>query len=167
MANNENLKKGELTQFRSGEEAARRGRAGGKASGAARRRKADFRKTLNALLTAEIDSPEWTPLLQTLGVDSTLEAAVNMAMIKQALLGDVKAYMAIKDVLGQTSKSDTDLEEQQLRMAATRAKMGADVEEEREDDGFLDALNGSASDDWTPEELKGEDGDDEEETSDI
>lgn len=90
-----------------------------------------------------------------------------MAMIKQALLGDVKAYMAIKDVLGQTSKSDTDLEEQQLRMAAARAKMGADVEEEREDDGFLDALNGSASDDWTLEELKGEDGDDEEETSDI
>ena len=90
-----------------------------------------------------------------------------MAMIKQALLGDVKAYMAIKDVLGQTSKSDTNLEEQQLRMAAARAKMGADVEEEREDDGFLDALNGSAPDDWTPEELKGEDGDDEEETSDI
>ena len=45
--------------------------------------------------------------------------------------------------------------------------MGADVEEEREDDGFLDALNGSASDDWTPEELKGEDDDDEEETADI
>lgn len=152
---------------RSKDEARECGRKGGKASGAARRRKADFRKTLNALLTAEIDSPEWTPLLQALGVDSTLEAAVNMAMIKQALLGDVKAYMAIKDVLGQTSKSDTDLEEQKLRMAAARAKMGADVEEEREDDGFLDALNGSASDDWTPEELKGEDDDDEEETADI
>lgn len=152
---------------RSKDEARECGRKGGKASGAARRRKADFRKTLNALLTAEIDSPEWTPLLQALGVDSTLEAAVNMAMIKQALLGDVKAYMAIKDVLGQTSKSDTDLEEQKLRMAAARAKMGADVEEEREDDGFLDALNGSASDDWTQEELKGEDDDDEEETADI
>lgn len=32
---------------------------GGKASGKARRRKADFRKKLNMLLTAEIDSEEW------------------------------------------------------------------------------------------------------------
>lgn len=47
-----------------------------------------------------------------------------MAMIKEALAGNVKAYVAIKDVLGQTSKSDTDLEEQQLRMAATKSKLG-------------------------------------------
>ena len=30
----------------------------GRASGESRRRKADFRKTLNMLLTAEIDNPE-------------------------------------------------------------------------------------------------------------
>lgn len=167
MANDENLKKGELTQFRSGEEAARRGRAGGKASGAARRRKADFRRTLNALLTTEIDSPEWTPILKAMGLDSTLESAVNMAMIKEALAGNVKAYVAIKDVLGQTSKSDTDLEEQQLRMAATKSKLGTDVEEEPEDDGFLDALNESAADDWDRGAMEGEDGDDEEKTTDI
>ena len=166
MANDENLKKGELTQFRSGEEAARRGRAGGKASGEARRRKADFRRTLNALLTTEIDNPEWTPILKAMGLDSTLESAVNMAMIKEALAGNVKAYVAIKDVLGQTSKSDTDLEEQQLRMAATKSKLGADVEDEPEDDGFLDALNESATDDWDPGAMEGEDGDDEE-TTDI
>ena len=134
---------------------------GGKASGAVRRKKADFRRTLNALLTAEIDNTEWTPLLQALGVDSTLEAAVNMAMIKEALMGNVKAYTAIKDVLGQTSKSEEDLEEQKLRMAATKAKMGVNEEEEPEDDGFLDALNDSAENDW-------EDGDDEEqEESDL
>ena len=166
MANDENLKKGELTQFRSGEEAARRGRAGGKASGEARRRKADFRRTLNTLLTTEIDSTEWTPILKAMGLDSTLESAVNMAMIKEALAGNVKAYVAIKDVLGQTSKSDTDLEEQQLRMAATKSKLGTDVEEEPEDDGFLDALNESATDDWDPGAME-EDGDDEEETTDI
>ena len=162
MANNENLK-----PVRTKSEASERGRAGGKASGEARRRKADFRRTLNALLTTEIDNPEWTPILKAMGLDSTLESAVNMAMIKEALAGNVKAYMAIKDVLGQTSKSDTDLEEQQLRMAATRAKMGTDVEEEAEDDGFLDALNESAAADWDPGALEGEDGDDEEETADI
>lgn len=157
MANNENLIP--FTSNQSREEAVRNGRKGGKASGEARRKKANFRKTLNALLTAEIDNTEWTPLLQALGVDSTLEAAVNMAMIKEALMGNVKAYTAIKDVLGQTSKSDTDLEEQQLRMAATRAKMGV------EDDGFLDALNETAADDWSDDESL--EVDDEEETSDI
>ncbi|MDD2960398.1 MAG: PBSX family phage terminase large subunit, partial [Lachnospiraceae bacterium] len=69
--------------------------AGGKASGEARRRKADFRRTLNLLLTAKIDSPEWTPVLEALGLDSTLEAALNMAMIKEGLAGNVKAYEAI------------------------------------------------------------------------
>ena len=162
MANNENLK-----PVRTKSEARERGRAGGKASGAARRRKADFRRTLNALLTTEIDNLEWTPILNALGLDSTLESAVNMAMIKEALAGNVKAYVAIKDVLGQTSKSDTDLEEQQLRMAANKSKLGTDVEDEPEDDGFLDALNESAADDWNREAMEEEDGDDEEETADI
>ena len=54
---------------------------GGKASGKARRRKADFRKTLNMLLTAEIDNEEWKPILEALGVECTLESALNMAMI--------------------------------------------------------------------------------------
>ena len=41
------------------------------------------------------------------------------------------------------------------------------MEEEPEDDGFLDALNESATDDWDPGAMEGEDGDDEEETTDI
>ena len=145
MANNENLIR------LSPSEAREYGRRGGKASGESRRKKADFRKTMNALLTAEIDSEEWTPLLESLGMDSTLEAAVNAAMIREALSGNVKAYLAIKDVLGQTSKSDTDLEEQRLRMDAAKAKMGVEDEEEQ-DDGFLDALKGTVEEDWTEEE---------------
>ncbi len=117
MANNENLK-----PIRSKSEARELGRKGGKASGEARRRKADFRKTLNLLLTAEIDSPEWTPILETLGLDSTLESAVNAAMIKEALAGDVKAYTAIRDTLGQTTKSDTDLEEQLAKVNLMKAQ---------------------------------------------
>ena len=122
--------------------------AGGKASGESRRKKADFRKTLNALLTAEIDNPEWSPLLESLGLDNTVESAVNAAMIKEALMGNVKAYEAIAKYSGQSEKTDTDQEEQSLRMAASKAKMGVDDGEEAEDDGFLDALNGSADTDW-------------------
>lgn len=106
---------------------------GGKASGAARRRKADFRKTLNLLLTAEIDSPEWTPLLQAMGLDNTLESAVNMAMIKEALAGNVKAYEAIAKYSGQGTGTDADLEEQRIR--TDRAKRARDQEVGNTDGG--------------------------------
>lgn len=160
MANNGNLRR------LSPSEAREYGRRGGKASGESRRRKADFRKTLNALLTAEIDNPEWTPLLEALGLDSTLESAVNAAIIREALAGDVKAYIAIRDTLGQTTKSEADLEEQKIRTAAAKAKTGQNVEEELEDDGFLQAFN-DAADDWSDFVEEAEDADDEEETTDI
>ena len=42
-------------------------------------------------------------------------------------------------------------EEQRLRIATAKAKMG-DTEEVVEDDGFLDALNSSATDDWADDD---------------
>lgn len=162
MANNENLRR------LSPSEAREYGRRGGKASGAARRRKADFRKTLNLLLTAEIDSPEWTPFLESLGLDSTLESAVNAAIIREALAGNVKAYIAIRDTLGQTTKSEEDLEEQKVRTAAAKARGGQDDMEEEQDDGFLDALKETVEDDWAGAVMsENEEGEDEEETTGI
>lgn len=158
MANNENLVP---MNKRSLSEAREWGKKGGKASGAARRKKADFRKALNALLTAEIDSDEWTPFLESLGLDSTVEAAVNAAMIREALSGNVKAYIAIRDTLGQTTKSEEDLEEQKVRTEAVKARTGQLEDEEEElDDGFLDALQNSG--DW-----EGWKQEDEEENPDI
>lgn len=149
---------------RSKDEARKFGARGGKASGEARRKKADFRNTLNIILTSEVDIPEWTPILEALGLENTLETVINAAMVREAMCGNVKAYMAIKDVLGQTSKSEEDLEEQKVRMSSVKAKMGVDDEGESEDDGFLDALRGSAKDDWA--EDGGGDGN-EEETANI
>ena len=114
MANNENLK-----PVRTKSEARERGRNGGKKSGEARRRKADFRRTLNMLLTAEIDSSEWTPFLESLGLDSTLESAVNAAMIREALSGNVKAYEAIAKYSGQSPEPD---ENRRNREADTELK---------------------------------------------
>lgn len=132
---------------------------GGKASGEARRRKADFRKTLNLLLTAKIDSPEWTPLLEALGLDSTLESAVNAAMIREALNGNVKAYEAIARYSGQSDRTEADHEEQRARVEkeqaqteAIRKKSELNEADEIEDDGFMDALNGNTSEDWADEE---------------
>lgn len=104
---------------------------GGKASGKARRRKADFRKTLNMLLTAEIDSEEWTPVLEALGVECTLESALNMAMIKEGLSGNVKAYEAIAKYSGQSGQTIADDEEQKIR--TDRAKRARDLEVGTED----------------------------------
>lgn len=148
---------------RSVEEAREFGRKGGKASGEARRRKANFRKELNDLLTTEVNNPEWSPVLEALGLDNTLGMVMHAAMIKEALKGNVKAYEAIAKYSGQSEKTDTDQEEQNLRMAASKAKMGFDDEEEVEDDGFLDALNGSSGTDWED----WEENEDEEEETDI
>lgn len=142
---------------------------GGKASGKVRRKKADFRKTLNLLLTAKIDNPEWSPTLEALGLESTLEAAVNAAMIKKALAGDVKAYEAIAKYAGQTDKTDADLAEQQIR--TDRAKRARDQELGDTDNSdsiqsFLKAVRpaGEGLDALFEE---GDDAEETEETSDI
>lgn len=140
------------------------GRKGGTASGETRRRKAAMRDTMNRLLTMKAEVEGLSDILRADGGESTYEEIITMAMIEKAMRGDVKAYLAIKDVLGQTSKSDVDLEEQQLRMAATKANMGVD-DEEQEDDGFLEALKGSVENDWADEE--GWSDEDEEETTDF
>ena len=122
-------------------EAREYGRRGGKASGEARRRKADFRKTLNMLLTAEIDSEEWKPVLEALGVECTLESALNMAMIKEGLSGNVKAYDAIARYSGQSRQTDADLEEQVAKiqlMRAQKEKVQKVDSEDSEDDGAKD-----------------------------
>ena len=81
MANYENIK--DANSNRTPNERRELARIAGIASGKARKRQADFRKTLNMLLTAEIDSEEWRPALEALGVECTLESALNIAMIKE------------------------------------------------------------------------------------
>ena len=121
VANEKNLK-----PVRTKSEARERGRNGGKASGEARRRKADFRKTLNMLLTAEIENEEYKPILEALGVECTLESALNMAMIKEGLSRNVKAYEAIAKYAGQSNQTERDDEEQKIR--TDRAKRARDME---------------------------------------
>ena len=115
MANNENLIR------LSPSEARENGRKGGKASGEARRRKAAMRDTMNRLLTMKVEVEGLSDILRADGGESTYEEIITMAMIEKAMRGDVKAFMDIKDVLGQTSKSETDLEEQKIRMEQLKA----------------------------------------------
>lgn len=111
----------------------------GKASGEVRRRKADFRKTLNMLLTAKVDSPEWEPVLNSLGVDCTLESALLMAQIKKAVNGDTKAAAFVAKYSGQSDKADEDIKNRdadtELKMARKQSVTG-----ENETDEALDKL---------------------------
>lgn len=112
----------------------------GKASGEARRRKANFRNTLNLLLSAKIDSEEWEPVLSALGMECTLESALNMAMIKEGLSGNVRAYEAIAKYSGQSDKDDRDIQNKEADTELKQARKQA-VTGENETDEALDKLD--------------------------
>ncbi len=129
-----------LKPVRTKSEARERGRAGGKASGRARRRKADFRKTLNMLLTAEIDSEEYKPLLESLGVECTLESALLMAQIKEAMLGNTKAAYFVAQYAGQSEKPAEDIRNREADTELKKARKQA-VTGENETEEALDKLD--------------------------
>ena len=161
MAGYENIK--DANSNRTPEERRELARIAGKASGAARRRTANFRRTLNMLLTAEIESLEYTPMLEALGVDSTLESAMLMAQIKAAMQGGTKAAYFVAQYAGQSGQTDADLEEQKIR--TDRAKRARDQEVGSADGGddniqsFLRAMRPTQEDLddlFTDEEAEGD-----------
>ena len=142
--------------------------AGGKASGEARRRKANFRRTINQLLTVPIDDPTWAPILQSMGIDPTLESAVVMAMVMETLKGGLSGVKAA-DWLGKYSGQDTMTKGQKKKAEKEAEKTIAQIEyikaktdeakakteggeagpDTKADDGLIDALTGTAADDWS------------------
>lgn len=112
----------------------------GQASGKARRRKADFRKTLNLLLTAEIDNEEWKPVLESLGVECTLESALLMAQIKMALAGDTQAAKFVAQYSGQSGRAEEDIENRKADTELIKARKEA-ITGENENDEALDRLD--------------------------
>ena len=115
-------------------------RKAGQASGRARRRKADFRKTLNLLLTSEIDNKEWKPILESLGVECTLESALLMAQIKEAINGNTKAAYFVAQYAGQSDKADEDVRNRDADTELKQARKQA-VTGENETDEALDKLD--------------------------
>lgn len=112
----------------------------GKASGESRRRKANFRKTLNMLLTAEIDSEEWKPVLESLGVECTLESALLMAQIKEAMQGNTKAAYFVAQYAGQSEKPEEDIRNREANTELKQARKQA-VTGENETEEALDKLD--------------------------
>lgn len=138
MAGYENIR--DVNDNRTPEERRELAKKAGKASGQARRRKADFRKTLNLLLTAEIDNEEWKPVLESLGVECTLESALLMAQIKMALAGDTQAAKFVAQYSGQSARAEEDLENKKADTELIKARKEA-ITGENENDEALDRLD--------------------------
>lgn len=138
MAGYENIR--DANNNRTPEERRELARKAGQASGRARRRKANFQKTLNMLLTAEIDSKEWSPVLESLGVECTLESALLMAQIKQALTGDTQAAKFVAQYSGQSNRAEEDLENKKAETELIKARKEA-ITGENETDEALDRLD--------------------------
>ena len=136
MANEENLK-----PVRTKSEARERGRNGGIKSGESRRRIAALGDTMNRLLTMKAEVDGLSDVLRADGGESTYEEVITMAMIQRAMVGDVKAYKAIMQVVGQTDKSDADLEEQRIRTDRARRARDQEVGNEDNTDGIKSFLN--------------------------
>lgn len=113
---------------------------GGKRSGETRRRKAALRDTMNKLLTMQVEVDGLSDILRSDGGESTYEEVIAMAMIQKASLGDVKAYQAIMKTVGQTDKSEADLEEQRSKVELNKARK-EDITGENENDEALDRLD--------------------------
>lgn len=115
---------------------------GGKKSGETRRKQALFRKSLNQILSLEIDSEEWTPFLKQMGLDCTFETALHMAMVKEALAGNTKAYELIAKYTGQSTKSDIEVTNLEADVALKEARKQEITGENETDDALnkLDAI---------------------------
>lgn len=135
MSNYENIK--DSNSKRTPSERRELARIAGKASGKSRRRKAALRDTMNRLLTMQVDVTGLSEVLLADGGESTYEEVISMAMIEQAMAGNVKAYQAIMQTVGQTVKSDSDLENQQADTELKRAQKQA-VTGENETDADME-----------------------------
>lgn len=138
MANYENIK--DANSERTPRERRELAIKAGKASGEARRRKADFRRNLNLLLTAKIDNPDWTPVLEALGLESTLENAMLAAQIKEAMKGSTKAAYFVAQYAGQSGRTDEEIRNRTADTELKQARKQA-VTGENETDEALEKLD--------------------------
>lgn len=93
--NSDNLK-----PIRTHEEAVRLGKLAGKASGEARRRKADLRRCLQILLEEDVKDKNGR-YIQRDGQNLSGAEALSAKLFQMAMKGDVRAFEVLRDTAGQ------------------------------------------------------------------
>ena len=93
---------GKDTQFQTGEEQAKIASRGGKASGAARKRKKTFREELMALLPMTDLGKDNQPIINPItGRKQSIQQTITMQLLLKARKGDIKATKLILEALGE------------------------------------------------------------------
>lgn len=152
MANEKNLEKGKATRIQSGEEAARKGRKGGKASGASRRRHKSLQETMLMVSKLPLDDIGLNRAkrtgVDTSGVDEydmTALTAVVLGQVRAAANGNSQAAQVVAEWMDLATKHKRDqLEIEKLKAEIDRLKMGSGMGDQ--DNEFLNAWKQSIID---------------------
>lgn len=133
MPNEKNLR-----PVQSEKEAREKGRKGGIASGAARRRKRDMRQAAKLLLDADVSPSQKSMrmLMKSLGIDEqdmTYSMAILSAVLLQAGNGNVKAAAFLRDTAGYNPTQQ--LQEKQFAYQKKRDKERVDDDSGKSGDG--------------------------------
>lgn len=93
-----------LTPFRSVSEAREKGRKGGKASGAARRRRKALKESMNALLELPVSNKQDFNAAVKMGIpleDLDNSQLIVLALFKKAKEGDIAAIKELRSLIGE------------------------------------------------------------------
>ena len=94
---------------------------GGKASGAARRKKADLRRAITAILMMDIPDDVLKKQMTDLGLDPDMQTLLSSTMMKAALKGNVKAAEWVAKYGGQDVGTEQDERAKEADIAAKEA----------------------------------------------
>lgn len=115
MSNANNLKNGEATQFRTGEEQVEIARMGGIASGKARREKKTIQKILTEYLDNDINSVKnLEKIAKTAGIDgdkSIKELVTAVCVLNTLKKGDIDKLSRIAELLGEETTASNNEQE--------------------------------------------------------
>ena len=106
---------------RSKSEARAISRKGGINSGKARRKKADLKKAMNAVLNAGVNSEQLKELLKSFNLPTTNEYALSLSVVAKGIKkGDAKVLEVVYDIVREKDKGDK--EEQKARTEQIKAQ---------------------------------------------
>lgn len=140
--NDDNLKKGKVTQFKSGESAAR---DAAYKSANVRRRKRSMKTAAKMVLDMKPTDAETVEMLKSYGLEDdemTNTLAVVVAMVKKAQAGNVQAAAFLRDTLGESPGERSRREDNRLRSDMFEYKKECDSGENMEIED-LDAVERS------------------------
>lgn len=95
---------------------------GGKASGRARRKKADLKKAMEIILKSDVASDQARETLEKLGYEPTNEMLIAFQMFQQAANGNVRAFEALSKLTNTKDKYDIDEQKARTKLINQQVK---------------------------------------------